>query len=834
MYASPHFTPIPITGRNLPADKIKESGCRENTASHAKDLPLGKQTYWGIPFDCGGEFVYVNGGSHSVTFSPVTARYLVFLHASETPEPVHNKDGLVTNFRGNPQLMEPICDYVMRYADGSAETVTIRSRMEINDMNTGWGSGGFLSLAHKRGKAMHTATDDIVAGRKPEWTWGSSQSRVSAEGSWPLSQWLYAFENPHPEKEITGIDIIKKNGNVFLFGVTAAGVAAHPLRYSSRKKALFKLNGDASDPLKLIDIDLGHIISVVPRPVYDNAGWEKSALDVMPEETTGQYIVEFDSHEDAIFYLGEERTPLPLKDAVGNPEIHINPAEQPVTLRVCDATGKPVPVKVHAHGAAGEYLPPRNRHRIPNPYWFEDFSVDYVRGRHWATYIDGTAEYYLPQGEVFFEISKGFEIKPVRTRFVITPDTKELTVTLERVVDWRTKGWVTADTHVHFLSPQTALLEGEAEGVNVVNLLASQWGELFTNLGDFTGSDTPEASNKEYMVKVGTENRQHIMGHISLLGYEGKMILPVTTDGPSESAQGDPMEMTLTQWAAQCRAQRGLNILPHFPNPRAEAAAAIVSDLIDGVEVCPGWNGPNGINPYYLSDWYRYLNCGYQVAAVGGTDKMYAGTAIGEMRTYAKINGPLTYQIWKEAVIAGRTFATSGALVDMRVEGKDLGSTIRLSGKANLTIEWDVASVVIPITTVELVKNGETVDSVRLDGMLGERGGYFTVNTQDSAWFALRVRGRVGESVEIITAHTSAVFVYIGNKPVFNGPDAATILDQIEGVTAYVKTLATKAQESQFKLALGALMGAHRALHNKMHAEGHFHGHSPEDMHAGH
>jgi hypothetical protein len=133
--------------------------------------------------------------------------------------------------------------------------------------------------------------------------------------------------------------------------------------------------------------------------------------------------------------------------------------------------------------------------------------------------------------------------------------------------------------------------------------------------------------------------------------------------------------------------------------------------------------------------------------------------------------------------------------------------------------------------------NGETVEGLRFDGTgttgLGEKNGHFTVDTRESVWFALRVRGRVHET-EVITAHTSAVFVYIAGKPIFNGPDAATILDQIEGVTAYVKTLATKARESEFKLALASLMGAHRALHNKMHAEGHFHAHSPEDMHPGH
>jgi hypothetical protein len=63
-------------------------------------------------------------------------------------------------------------------------------------------------------------------------------------------------------------------------------------------------------------------------------------------------------------------------------------------------------------------------------------------------------------------------------------------IELEKVLPWRERGWVTADTHVHFLSPMSAMLEGAAEGVNVVNLLASQWGELMTNVGDFDGRTT--------------------------------------------------------------------------------------------------------------------------------------------------------------------------------------------------------------------------------------------------------------------------------------------------------------------------------------------------------
>lgn len=121
----------------------------------------------------------------------------------------------------------------------------------------------------------------------------------------------------------------------------------------------------------------------------------------------------------------------------------------------------------------------------------------------------------LPPGPVYFEISKGFEIEPIRRVVEVGPDTTEILLSLEKVLPWRERGWVTADTHVHFLSPSTAGLEGSAEGVNVVNLLASQWGELMTNVGDFDGKTTfgsrESGGDGEWLVRVGTENRQHVL-----------------------------------------------------------------------------------------------------------------------------------------------------------------------------------------------------------------------------------------------------------------------------------------------------------------------------------
>ena len=56
--------------------------------------------------------------------------------------------------------------------------------------------------------------------------------------------------------------------------------------------------------------------------------------------------------------------------------------------------------------------------------------------------------------------------------------------------------------------------------MNLVNLLAAQWGDLFTNVGDLTG-DQSGVSRDDTLVWVGTENRQHLLGHISLLGGQG-------------------------------------------------------------------------------------------------------------------------------------------------------------------------------------------------------------------------------------------------------------------------------------------------------------------------
>jgi hypothetical protein len=243
----------------------------------------------------------------------------------------------------------------------------------------------------------------------------------------------------------------------------------------------------------------------------------------------------------------------------------------------------------------------------------------------------------------------------------------------------------------------------------------------------------------------------------------------------------------------------------------------------------------SGINPYSLVDWYRYLNSGCMIAAVGGTDKMSSSTAVGTVRTYAQIEDgqEFTYDSWKQAVRRARTFATYGPLLEFSLGGHGPGERLKMDRTGGtVDISWQVASVTVPMSRVELVVNGEIRESqaVRPDADQG----HWSLKVDKSSWVALLVRGHYADKPEIIAAHSSPVMIEVDGSAFMAAADAVAILDQIEGVVAYLDTVGTRAEATAYKRMRLVLTSAHRDLHNRLHQAGHYHRHTPVDDHPEH
>ncbi len=843
--ASPHFTPLDLSA----AYNFARQDLAESLRPSAHTEPgYGRQSYWGIPFDLGAadpataDVLLLRKQEIRLDLTGIKASYLVFLHCVEdipTPYWPGIADWAIDGNWVGPH----VSSYAFLYSDGTVEAVPIRRRIAIQQLRIGWGASAFEAVPFRMPQVNPTIMEALARQEWPQTLYGRGEVRHGS-GRAMENLWLYALPNPHPDRPLAGLLLTPAAETSTVYAISATRLEHHPLRWEPRRKLQIAvpagLQVTDNQDVPGLELDMGRVISARSVLCYDPAQWNAAQDEVQPAVARDKAMVEYTGHPQARLYAIREGQSdlvcdLSVLEAAPPAAVTAVPAAaRPVRLRFVEkGSGRTLAVRLHMHGAYGEYLPPKGNHRRVNPHWFEDNYGEYVNGSNQYAYVLGECVADLPLGAVYVEAICGLEMVPVRQKIEIAADTEVITLELEHKLDWRAHGWVTADTHVHFLSPTTALLEGTAEGVNVVNLLASQWGEMFSNVSDFDGRTTLGAKefggDGEFLVRVGTENRMQVLGHVSLLGYSGPMIHPLCTGGPDESALGDPQENTIAEWSQRCIDQGGLVIMPHAPNPQGERAADIVLGLIHGMEMMTMNPYQAQIRPYGLADWYRFLNLGYHLPVVGGSDKMSASALLGGIRTYACVGqSEFTYENWMQAVKNGYTFVTIGPLVDFTVEGQHPGQRVTLPAcGGSIAVEWRVESVRMPIQRVEVLQGGRVVQQRRGTGETSITG-ICTLRAVQSSWIAIRVRGAFTDYTEQIAAHSSAVMVDVAGSPHFNHEDAISILNQIEGTRAYVDTLAPRPAARRFEAMRLVLEQAYNRLHQRMHRQGVYHSHMGE------
>ena len=499
-------------------------------AATVQRYPNGRQHPWGVPMrmasDGARNVILAAKNRPEVTIGlSGTAGFICILHEwHQLPEQMG---------QGPPNEGLVVAEYELAYADGSRAVQPVRARFEVT-MNESPGPA-WLAVPFCMGEATdpNAPPDDL----EREW---------ALRGTRPPDgiSLLYAMPNPHPDKPLCSLTIRGTlESPLAVAGLTLYRGASHPLRHLPRRTYRIHMPGGQAK-VERAEVDLGGVARIEQAEGPRGRRWLNYGKGLAGK---GETLLELFGAADAIitvkleggrtpekFSLGEAFHCGRAKSSSGGAELHVLGRErQWMNVVVRDsATGLPAPVRIHFSGSRGEYIAPYGHHAQVNGGWLMNHGSDLILAGQSYAYVPGEFATELPVGDLYVELSKGFEYRPVRRKVTIAPGQKVLELTIERQMDWRSRGWVSSDTHVHFLSPHTAWLEAQCEGVNVVNILGTQWGCMYSNTGDFCGE--PNITKDDTIVYVGTENRNHVFGHISMLGTKGQPVYPMC-GGPAEA-----------------------------------------------------------------------------------------------------------------------------------------------------------------------------------------------------------------------------------------------------------------------------------------------------------
>ena len=778
---------------------------------------LGHQSFRGLPFlvggggdgSVGGAILALDGDSGGVTI-PIAkaAKRVIFAHRLERSELMQG--GMVG---------KPVAEYVFRISGADDVRVPVRERFEIGAISSDR-LEPFLAVGDQ---------DDLLIPRHPglQARWDLAGERQTEAAHRLASAFiLWSWQNPHPGNVIESIEIVPGGPGFVIAGITLGHLDEHPFVRQGKRETRIVV----SDPTSLaaptdsalgvqrnrlsldLEVDVDRGVATYPQPLPEASADEflKSEFKGFGEPqnaVSSPAYVEIAAIPSATVTVSQEGVELGKarwgdvedRGAVETPGVRLELADRGrnwVRVTVLDDdTDRPVPCRVHFRSPDGIPYQPHGHHNHVNSNldtWHIDVGGDVRLGQITYAYIDGSCEGWLPRGDVIVDVARGPEYEPLRARVRIEPGQRELTLRIRRWIDMNRMGWYSGDSHVHFLSSQGSHIESQGEDLNVVNLLQAQWGSLFTSTEEFTGG--PSISRRgDNIVYVSQENRQHFMGHMLLWGLKSP-VMPWASDGPSEGELGGTMETVMSHWADRAHAQGGTVIIPHFPMPYGEQAALIATGRVDAVEMIRH-------ERYNHGEYYRYLNGGYRVPLVAGTDKMSNDVPVGMYRTYAYLpeGQEFNYENWCRSVASGRTIASGGPMMDFRVDGRRVGDTVALSGPGTVEVEaW--AESVLPLHSLQIIRQGRVVASTesRVGRRLSLRERIFV---DGHTWLAARCGAAdYFDPVKYydiwsrgIFAHTSPIYVACGGEwRMFDSEVAEYMLTMIDGAMGYIGEVAAR------------------------------------------
>lgn len=454
----------------------------------------------------------------------------------------------------------------------------------------------------------------------------------------------------------------------------------------------------------------------------------------------------------------------------------------PVRVRITDAAGRPfgppglnlpsnAPGAVEARLAAPGTVPGLPSEAIALLYGPSDSAQGYGFQPNGAFYVAGAFELPMPAGTYTVTISKGYEyIQQSDTLTFRAGDQITRRYELARWIDMPARGWHGADDHIHLRrSPRENpfildWIAAEDLHVGVLLQMGDFWTTYFSQYA--WGRRGVYGDGTRFLTSGQEDPRTHELGHTLSLGAD--QYVRFIDDYYAYDRFFDRIHAA-NGVAGYCHQATS------FHGYRGMALDALGGkiDFLEVMQFCVQ-EGPLALDHYY-----RFLDLGCKLTALGGSDFPWCGrgrrageervgSQIGDARFYTYTGGELTFESWLAGVKAGSTFVTTGPMLEFEVNGRRAGAALDVPPGTPLRIRARAYGhpAQIPLRTLQLIAHGRVLHEVRA-GAAGQSAAELTAEFELTATHGLWIAARTDAGAAQL-AHTTPVYVTVNGDGFHN------------------------------------------------------------------
>jgi TolB protein len=441
-------------------------------------------------------------------------------------------------------------------------------------------------------------------------------------------------------------------------------------------------------------------------------------------------------------YIGGATTPV-----VASKRRYISPTAQ-LALDIRDEQGRSVPARVAVLGSDG-------RAAAPASSWMNaDDGFDRAQQSAETHYFHCPSRCTLdaPAGDTSIWVQRGFRYEPWKQSVkLIAGSERTVTATLrpnDLPASFGT--WRSADLHVHMNygghyrnTPENLAQQARAEDLDIVYNLIVNKEERIPDIGYFR-SDPDPASGDGVLIMHAQEFHTSYWGHLGLLHLSDHVLTP-DFSAYQHTALASPVPdngMVADLAHAQGALVGYVHPFDWDIDPAKEKAltnqlpADVAHGKVDYIEIV-GFSDHKAT----ANVWYRLLNLGFRLPAGAGTDAManYASLRgpVGMNRVFLDTGGDMAPAALRDALKAGRTFASNGPLLGFEIDGKRPGDTITRAAPGKLAYRISLRSPVA-VDHMELIQNGKVVKAFELKGDRRNFDAVGELSVDAGGWLLLR------------------------------------------------------------------------------------------------